>query len=85
MTTISAEQIAPLAAMLGTPEGLARMNATIEALNDQLIDPKWTFSREELAGLKRALDSLSGAMLCMSRVTRELLGQTFAGKVNFVS
>jgi hypothetical protein len=85
MTVISAEQIVPLAGMLGTPEGLARVNAVIEALNYQLTDPKRSFSRRELANLMGALKSLSSAMLCMNRVTRELLGQTLAGKVNFVS
>jgi hypothetical protein len=85
MTVISAEQITPLAGMVGTPAGLAQVNAAMEALNHQLSDPKRTFSREQLADLKRALDSLSTVMLCMNRVTRELLGQTLAGKVNFVS
>jgi hypothetical protein len=85
MTVISAEQIAPLAGMLGTPAGLARMNAAIETLNHQLSDPKRNFSRKELAELVCALDGLSSVMLCMNRVTRELLGQNRAGKVNFVS
>jgi hypothetical protein len=85
MTVISSEHIASLAGILGTNAGLAQVNAAIAILNHQLSDPNRTFSHEELADLKRALDSLGSAMLCMNRVTRELLGANLAGKVNFVS
>ena len=81
---ISAQQIGGLAASLGTPEGLARVNATIDSLNHQLMDPERIFPRGELADLLRALSSLSLAILSMNRVTRGLLGQVGAGAVNCV-
>jgi hypothetical protein len=82
---ISAEQVAELTGSLGTAEGLARVNAAMASLSRHLMDSKEVFSRAELAQVMAALDSLSGAILAMDRVTRELLGQTGGGAVDCVS
>lgn len=81
---ISAVRVAELAGSLGTAEGLARVNAEVESLCHHLTDSKEVFSRDELAQMIGALDSLSAAILSMDRVARELLGQTSAGAVDCV-
>jgi hypothetical protein len=80
---VSAEEVAELAGSLGTVEGLARVNREIASVSHQLRDSKQAFSRDELAQMIRALNSLSAAILSMDRVTRELLGQS-AGAVDCV-
>jgi hypothetical protein len=81
---IAAEQISELAGLLGSAEGLARVNAAMASLSQHLMDSKEVFSRDELAQVMAALDYLSGAIICMDRVTRELLGQAGAGAVDCV-
>jgi hypothetical protein len=81
---MSAEQVAELAGSLGTARGLAQVNAAMASLSRHLMDSKEVFSRDELAQVMAALDYLSGAIICMDRVTRELLGQAGAGAVDCV-
>jgi hypothetical protein len=80
---VSAQQVAELAGSLGTAGGLARVNTGIKSLSQDMMDSKKVFSRDELAQMIDALDSLSAAILSMDRVTRELLGQS-AGAVDCV-
>jgi hypothetical protein len=81
---ISAKQIASLAGSLGTLEGLAEVGSTMESLRLHLADGKVKFSRDELAQMLRALDSLSGAILSMDRVTRQMLGRAGSGAIDYV-
>ena len=80
---INAEQIAALAGSLGTLEGLARVNAEMESLSLDAREGNFK-SRAELAAILRALDCLSGAILAMDRVTRDLLGQAGLGAIDCV-
>ena len=81
---ITVEQVAELAGSLGTPEGLARVNAAIESMVRQRKESKQVFSHAELAQTIGALDSLSAAIFSMDRVTRELLDKAGAGAVDRV-
>ena len=73
-----------LAGALGTVEGLARVNAEIEALSRSDDQFDRSFSRVELAQVVAALDSLTAAILSMDRITRELLGNAGSGAVDCV-
>jgi hypothetical protein len=81
---IPAAQIAELSGALGTASDLARVTTAIQSLNQDLMDPKATFSREALVRAFRALGSLSAALLCMDRVTRAMLARNSGGAVNCV-
>jgi hypothetical protein len=66
-------RIAELGAALGSPEGLARVNAAIELLNRDLMNSNATFSRDELAQTMQALNSLSATIICIDHVTSAML------------
>jgi hypothetical protein len=81
---ISVEQVVDLAGSLGTAEGLARVNAGMESLRQHLADSKPAFSPSQLERMISALDLLSGAILSMDRLTREMLGHAGAGAIDCV-
>lgn len=81
---ISADQVAELAALLGTAEDLARVNIQIESLGDQLMNSENKLTRDELIRMMKALDLLSAGILSMDRVARDLMGGTSARAVNCV-
>ena len=81
---IAADQVAELAALLGTAEDLARVNAQIELLGDQLMNSENKLSRDELIRMMTALDLLSAGILSMDRVARDLMGGTSAWAVDCV-
>ena len=80
---ISAEQIASLAGSLGTLEGLAQVNLEMDKLHLDATEGKIT-SREELAEMMRALNSLNAAIQAMDRVTRDLLNRAGLGAIDCV-
>jgi len=84
MAKMSVEQIAELAGSLGTAAGLTRVNAEMESLRLHLGVSKAVLSRDELARMLCALNSLSAAILSMNRVARELLGHAGSGAVDCV-
>ena len=49
-----------------------------------MTDSTEAFSRDELAQVLAALDSLSGAILSMDRITREMLGNAGSGALDCV-
>jgi hypothetical protein len=81
---LSADQIAELAGSLGTPEGLIKVSTEMESLRLQLAVTSEILSRNQLARMLCALDTLNTAILSMGRVTRELLGQAGSGAVDCV-
>lgn len=81
---ISADQVAELAALLGTAEDLARVNIQIESLGDQLMNSENKLTRDELIRMMKALDLLSAGILSMDRVARDLMGGASARAVNCV-
>jgi hypothetical protein len=81
---IAADQVAELAALLGTAEDLARVNIQIELLGDQLMNSENKPTRNELIRMMTALDLLSAGILSMDRVARDLMGGTSAGAVDCV-
>ncbi len=80
----TAERIAALAGSLGTAEGLAWVTAEVKALSLSMTDSTGVFSREELAQVVAALDSLSAAILSMDRIAREMLGDSGSGALDCV-
>ncbi|HLX37454.1 MAG TPA: hypothetical protein VKR29_06610 [Candidatus Binataceae bacterium] len=81
---ISADQIRALAATLGTPEGLARVDAEMLSLRDALMNPHRTASRDELAHIATALEFLRVAFDTMESIAGHCIVQLGAGTVNCV-
>jgi hypothetical protein len=84
VTTPTSERIANLAASLGTFEGIAWVNAEVEALRLSMTNSAEALSRVELAQIVAALDSLNGGILAMDRITREMLGDRSSGALDCV-
>jgi hypothetical protein len=81
---ISVEQIMALAATLGTPKGLARVDAEMESLRNELMSPQKAISPDELASIARALQFLGAAIHTMECIAGHGIVQLAAGTVNCV-
>jgi hypothetical protein len=71
----SAKEIAELAGSLGAAVALRRVTTEIDLLTARLAEKDSRFSRGELAAMRVALASLSGAIVEMSRVARAMLAE----------
>jgi len=73
-----------LAATLGTPSGLAQVDAAIESLRNELMKPHEAISPDELASIAHALKFLSAAIQAMESIAGNCMIRLGAGTVNCV-
>jgi hypothetical protein len=81
---ISAEQIMALAATLGTPRGLGRVDAEMQSLRNELANRQIAPSRDELVSIARALQFLGVALRIMERIAGDSIVRLGKGTVNCV-
>ena len=81
---ISAEQIMALAATLGTPGGLARVETEMQSLRNQLVNRQTAPARADLVSIARALQFLSATIRTMESLAGACIVRLGTGTVNCV-